>query len=276
MIVEPSQRLRFFDTLSADCKFLEENYLLDYSLLVGVHTIRYPSDPLLDAIQSNDWQAIRWGGSRESFVIVLPPDNTHKELYFVSIVDILTKYDFLKMGEHTIKSLFQSSDNISCVPPAHYRKRFMKYIHSIVPAISLPVLSASSDAIHIQSSSTPINVSGDLSLGISSFLESSLSFSTSSFPQNSRSPPLSPPPEGLSPPLSPKPIPPQRRIPGSTEFRSSSVAPSHSSHPMSYSTTTLPSASDPFDTFFPDDSPLSSLRPHSSSSAAPPRGNRDR
>lgn len=121
----------FLKRLNNDCKFLEANELLDYSLLVGVHQIQYPTDAVLDAMSSAAWDPVRWGGPRESFAILAPPNTSHSELYFVGLIDILTRYDLLKMGEHTFKSIFINSNTISCVPPTHYRNRFQKYISRI-------------------------------------------------------------------------------------------------------------------------------------------------
>ena len=57
--------------------------------------------------------------------------NLKNEVYFVGIIDILTEYNYKKMGEHIAKSFFQSNV-ISAVPPPIYRKRYQKYVNSII------------------------------------------------------------------------------------------------------------------------------------------------
>jgi hypothetical protein len=51
-----------------------------------------------------------------------------KEVYFISIIDILTTYSYKKMGENLAKSLFNDPAQISAIRPAPYRQRFQKYV----------------------------------------------------------------------------------------------------------------------------------------------------
>ena len=58
--------------------------------------------------------------------------NDRKEVYYISIIDILTTYDLKKKGENLLKSVFNDPNQISAIPSKDYRKRFQKKIISIV------------------------------------------------------------------------------------------------------------------------------------------------
>eukprot|EP00759_Apiculatamorpha_spiralis_P021471 PhF_6_TR26255/c0_g1_i1/m.37549 len=60
-----------------------------------------------------------------------PPKMVTK-CFFVGIIDILTNYDLRKVGEHLSKSLVHEAGAMSCVPPADYQSRFVKYLESII------------------------------------------------------------------------------------------------------------------------------------------------
>ena len=54
-----------------------------------------------------------------------------REMYFMSVIDILTEYTTIKRLEHGWKSCLISRD-VSCVPPKQYANRFMAYMESII------------------------------------------------------------------------------------------------------------------------------------------------
>ena len=57
---------------------------------------------------------------------------TGNEVYFVGIIDILTKFGFKKKCEHFIKMLRYCSNNMSCTPPQMYRDRFVNYMNKVI------------------------------------------------------------------------------------------------------------------------------------------------
>jgi hypothetical protein len=57
---------------------------------------------------------------------------TGNEVYFVGIIDILTKYNFKKKCEHFIKMVRYCSNNMSCTPPDMYRDRFVNYMNKVI------------------------------------------------------------------------------------------------------------------------------------------------
>ncbi|CAK68727.1 unnamed protein product (macronuclear) [Paramecium tetraurelia] len=87
-----------------DVLFLESCSIIDYSLLIGIHSIRHDSN-IKNQVVSND----------------------QKEVYFIGIIDILTEYNMQKQIEYSLKHTFVDS-NISCVPPREYAMRFLNFI----------------------------------------------------------------------------------------------------------------------------------------------------
>ena len=57
---------------------------------------------------------------------------TGNEVYFVGIIDILTKFNFKKKCEHFAKMLRYCSNNMSCTPPQMYRDRFVNYMNKVI------------------------------------------------------------------------------------------------------------------------------------------------
>lgn len=50
------------------------------------------------------------------------------ELYYLGVIDLLTRYSWRKRAENFWKGLHHSRSQISAVPPADYAKRFLKFI----------------------------------------------------------------------------------------------------------------------------------------------------
>ena len=57
---------------------------------------------------------------------------TGNEVYFVGIIDILTKFNFRKKCEHFIKMVRYCSNTMSCTPPDMYRDRFVNYMSKVI------------------------------------------------------------------------------------------------------------------------------------------------
>ena len=57
---------------------------------------------------------------------------TGNEVYFVGIIDILTKFNFRKKCEHFIKMVRYCSNTMSCTPHDMYRDRFVNYMSKVI------------------------------------------------------------------------------------------------------------------------------------------------
>ncbi|XP_068659232.1 phosphatidylinositol 4-phosphate 5-kinase 6-like isoform X3 [Aristolochia californica] len=150
-----------------DCEFLEQERIMDYSLLVGLHfrepsflkessesrtpgtrTPRADTAPRLSRvdmdqllIDPNRWATIRLGINmparaeltlRRSDCDTLMGEPTGELLdvvLFFGIIDILQDYDISKKLEHAYKSIHYDPTSISAVDPKQYSKRFRDFIY---------------------------------------------------------------------------------------------------------------------------------------------------
>ncbi|MCL7051647.1 hypothetical protein MKW94_009490 [Papaver nudicaule] len=154
-----------------DCELLEQERIMDYSLLVGLHFIdaSYNRDPLLtegsssglrtpkshaesevelDADQllsdPNRYASIKLGinmparveqtvrrSDCDSQLIGEPTGEFYDVIVFFGIIDILQDYDISKKLEHAYKSIQYDPTSISAVDPKQYSKRFRDFIYKI-------------------------------------------------------------------------------------------------------------------------------------------------
>lgn len=52
------------------------------------------------------------------------------KVYYLGVIDILTRYSLLKRAEHFFKSFTQNKDTISAIKPVTYGERFIKFIQN--------------------------------------------------------------------------------------------------------------------------------------------------
>lgn len=146
------RREAFVSQIESDCLWMESHGICDYSLLVGIHieannnknnntTISLNSASSAPAVMigqraqtgassssTNESISLRTGGIRAQ----TEQGEEKNEIYFIGIIDILTIYNFKKKSEHTLKSFFHDATQISAVPPAPYRERFVNYVKTII------------------------------------------------------------------------------------------------------------------------------------------------
>ncbi|GKV41677.1 hypothetical protein SLEP1_g49177 [Rubroshorea leprosula] len=166
------QKARFQEfsrQVDRDCDFLEQERIMDYSLLVGLHfreistngeivasRIKTGSpdrdtsphisgadmDQLLQVPKS--WPSIKLGINMPAhaertvtridseFQLVGEPTGEYYEvIMFFGIIDILQDYDITKKLEHAYKSIHYDPTSISAVDPKQYSKRFRDFICKI-------------------------------------------------------------------------------------------------------------------------------------------------
>lgn len=142
----------FCRQVDKDCEFLEQERIMDYSLLVGVHfkdrckdssdtDNETPQTAAEDSEQKRE-APVKLGISMPSRVenIVRNPDSEsqligeptgefREVILFFGIIDILQDYDISKKLEHAYKSMQYDPNSISAVDPKQYCKRFRDFIY---------------------------------------------------------------------------------------------------------------------------------------------------
>nr|XP_057902376.1 phosphatidylinositol 4-phosphate 5-kinase type-1 alpha-like [Doryrhamphus excisus] len=155
MLLDADMYNAFCKTIQRDCLVLQSFKIMDYSLLVGIHIMdqagrkpaqgesaaaprRKPQNQKflyntpMEAIQAEG----RSLGSADSDDPTggIPARNAKGQrlLVYIGIIDILQSYRFIKMLEHTWKSLVQDGDTVSVHRPGFYAERFQKFMCSTV------------------------------------------------------------------------------------------------------------------------------------------------
>ncbi|PKA67013.1 Phosphatidylinositol 4-phosphate 5-kinase 6 [Apostasia shenzhenica] len=127
-----------------DCEFLEQERIMDYSLLVGVHFrdavyeggYQSPSKVDINLFQStrlgiNIPARVQRTVRRTDIEVQLigePTGDCYEVILFFGVIDILQDYDISKKLEHAYKSIQHDPTSISAVDPKQYAKRFRDFI----------------------------------------------------------------------------------------------------------------------------------------------------
>ncbi|XP_051180590.1 phosphatidylinositol 4-phosphate 5-kinase 4 [Lolium perenne] len=136
----------FCRQVDKDCELLEQERIMDYSLLVGIHfKDRHCTNAdngaaedseqnrklplkLGIAMQSRVENVVR-NPESESPLIGDPTGEFREVVLFFGIIDILQDYDISKKLEHAYKSQLYDPNSISAVDPKQYCKRFRDFIY---------------------------------------------------------------------------------------------------------------------------------------------------
>ncbi|XP_027935694.1 phosphatidylinositol 4-phosphate 5-kinase 4-like isoform X2 [Vigna unguiculata] len=155
----------FCRQIDRDCELLEQEGIMDYSLLVGIHfkdisengeiisseshtpagtpcTSRADMDLLL--LDPTRWASIKLGVNMPARVertvrrndcelqlVGDPIGEFYEVVLFFGIIDILQDYDISKKLEHAYKSIHYDPTSISAVDPRQYSRRFRDFIFRI-------------------------------------------------------------------------------------------------------------------------------------------------
>jgi hypothetical protein len=143
-----------------DADFLCKIGTNDYSLLLGIHYIDKERKPgqhfsftnflqsksnaiMEDSIIKETSLSDKSCDSRQEKLKALIDfedggiiSETGNEVYFIGIIDILTKFNWKKKCEHFAKMVRYCSNNMSCTPPQMYRDRFVNYMSKVIQKTS--------------------------------------------------------------------------------------------------------------------------------------------
>ncbi|CAM8897657.1 unnamed protein product [Rhodiola kirilowii] len=131
-----------------DCDFLEQERIMDYSLLVGLHFREYsdgnPENGRLsnaDSEETSQRLGIRMSARAERTarrktdgepqLVGEPTGKFYDVILFFGIIDILQDYDISKKIEHAYKSMHHDPGSISAVEPRLYARRFRDFIFKV-------------------------------------------------------------------------------------------------------------------------------------------------
>ncbi|KAF5821218.1 putative 1-phosphatidylinositol-4-phosphate 5-kinase [Helianthus annuus] len=125
--------------IDRDSDFLEQERIMDYSLLVGLHfketngdaTYHVP-DPGGAKLGINMHARVEKMERKNEMELIGEPTGVYYDVVmFFGIIDILQDYDITKKLEHAYKSFQYDPTSISAVDPRQYSKRFRDFILKI-------------------------------------------------------------------------------------------------------------------------------------------------
>ncbi|GMH22441.1 hypothetical protein Nepgr_024284 [Nepenthes gracilis] len=166
--LDPSIRVQLIEQIKSDCKFLEEQGIMDYSLLLGIHREvqhrgtsidlsickgesfsvdamqgKHKRDPTLaDFFEPIDRPGFKFGMKLPARAVKIPrndkgssslsrrvaTEESCNALLYFGIIDFLQGYNMMKRIEHAYKSIQYNSKTIPSVNPKAYSARFLDFL----------------------------------------------------------------------------------------------------------------------------------------------------
>ncbi|KAL4446054.1 hypothetical protein ABPG74_011046 [Tetrahymena malaccensis] len=123
----------FMNVVKKDAKFFEENNIIDYSMLVGIHNNSLSnlnpelSDQVSQTIKDHFSRAQQQRDFKQTRDISSFYSRDNKIYYLFGIIDILTCFNAKKKFEYVAKRI-AFGPNISAIPPSQYSQRFVKFM----------------------------------------------------------------------------------------------------------------------------------------------------
>jgi len=110
----------------ADTELLSKFEIMDYSLLVGIHTSEETEHPDGRGALSNNSDLGR------NVCHISSPEDQKNEIYFVGIIDTLTCYNLQKKIANVVKRISYKNQELSTVPADMYCERFRNFVQRII------------------------------------------------------------------------------------------------------------------------------------------------
>jgi len=138
VLVGPTNKIKLLDQIQLDSTFLNENHIVDYSMLLGIHTTTSAiKETVASGPHQSQFQQEESGiYSRDSTDALIPSTLVSdtplpNKIYYFGIIDTLIPYDLAKTAEHNLKTLVYG-EGISIVPPDMYASRFNKFLSGVL------------------------------------------------------------------------------------------------------------------------------------------------
>ncbi|MED6193187.1 Phosphatidylinositol 4-phosphate 5-kinase 5 [Stylosanthes scabra] len=153
--LKPSPYKEFCSQIDRDCELLEQEGIMDYSLLIGIHfkdispegelipcgsrnangeDSNGPSSPPSLILGANTRARVERTVRKNRYELQLvgePIGEFYDVILHFAIIDILQDYDISKKLEHAYKSIQYDPTSISAVDPRQYSRRFRDFIFRI-------------------------------------------------------------------------------------------------------------------------------------------------
>ncbi|ESL11338.1 phosphatidylinositol-4-phosphate 5-kinase [Trypanosoma rangeli SC58] len=151
--LERNERRRLLHVLLKDYEFLDNAGIMDYSLLIGVAyneskvsrsgrhirsmRMTYPmgSEPKGTLMEIRPASPPRLENAFHEFSAGIN-SLYEQEVYYIGIIDMLTKYTWKKKAANFFKSFLWKPETLSTISPMEYRKRLSKYTKIIFPDVN--------------------------------------------------------------------------------------------------------------------------------------------
>ncbi|RUS87940.1 hypothetical protein EGW08_004295 [Elysia chlorotica] len=140
IFIGADQKRSFLEMLQKDVDFLSNLHLMDYSMIVGIHDQDQESESGIKDGFGSPPDSPQPTTPMPQFMGELDPDleryglhsseeSGKNEIYFMALIDILTKYGMKKRTAQAAKTVKHGAGaEISTVHPEQYAKRFMEFI----------------------------------------------------------------------------------------------------------------------------------------------------
>jgi hypothetical protein len=115
-----NRKALLMNQIEIDTELLNRLKIIDYSFLLGVHKIQ-------GTVQEGNCPGPFWQRDSGGMTSL-----DKKELYFVGIIDFLTRFGTKKKIEHFIMGTLHGKKEVSCVPPEDYVQRFQCFLDTII------------------------------------------------------------------------------------------------------------------------------------------------
>jgi len=135
--VAAAERQRMLEQLNRDAELFEKHNIMDYSMLLAVHTRHTEKDNHTQVTRGYKPMHRRCdAGILKPFQEGDAPGST--TIYYMGVIDITQLWDSSKSGENFAKGtlLCKGHDGISAVNPKAYRQRYMKGMEDLIVGIT--------------------------------------------------------------------------------------------------------------------------------------------
>ena len=119
--------------LDLDTEFLASHNIMDYSLFVAVEDLKVENslENKNDGIENSFVKSAEAKYGEAFYLDAVNLKTGTPCVVFLGVIDILVKYGLRKKAEHSIRSIYENSKEISIVTPTFYRTRLLEFFDNM-------------------------------------------------------------------------------------------------------------------------------------------------